>query len=361
MPKNKIVSKFFKPAKAQNAYLKAGVMGFAGSGKTYTASLIAIGLHKFIKSKKPVCFMDTETGSDYMIKKFEKEGIDLLISKSRSFTEMLNAIDEAEKISDIMIIDSISAVWFDFMESFKKKKGRRFIQFQDWGILKPTWKNEFTDPRYLNSKLHIIICGRAGFEYNYEEDADGRKELHKTGTKMKAETEFGYEPSLLLEMESIKEDNPDKKGKSIKHYCTVLKDRADILDGEVFVDPTFENFKPAIDALNLGGEQIGINLDKDSQEIFGEDGHSDWSKEQQDRIIYLDKIKEELAYRFPGRKEIEQKAKKDILLEMFGTLSWVELTEKGNLYPSEVLKKGFDEIKKKLESKKKDSVDKNDA
>jgi hypothetical protein len=51
--------------------------------------------------------MDTETGSDYMINKFKKEGIELLISKSRSFTEMLNLIDEAEKISDIMIIYSI--------------------------------------------------------------------------------------------------------------------------------------------------------------------------------------------------------------------------------------------------------------
>ena len=191
MSKKKIESKFFKQAIAQNAYLKAGILGFAGSGKTYTASLMAMGLHKYIGSKKPVTFMDTETGSDYRIKDFEKNNIELLVSKSRSFAEMLNLIDEAEKISDIMIIDSISAVWFDFMESFKKKKGRRFIQFQDWGILKPTWRLEFTDARYLNSKLHIIICGRAGYEYDYSADEDGRKELHKTGTKMKAETEFG--------------------------------------------------------------------------------------------------------------------------------------------------------------------------
>lgn len=354
MSKTKTKAKFFKPAEAQNAYAKIGILGFAGSGKTYTSSSIAIGLYKYIKSKKPVCFMDTETGSDYMINRFKKEKIELLVSKSRSFSEMLNLIDEAEKISDIMIIDSISAVWFDFMESFKKKKGRKFIQFQDWGILKPTWKNEFTDPRYLNSKLHVIICGRAGFEYNYEEDADGRKELHKTGTKMKAETEFGYEPSLLLEMEAIKEEMPDKKGKKIKHYCTVLKDRADILDGQIFIDPTFEDLKPAIDALNLGGEQIGIDLAKDSQEVFGEDGHSDWSKEQKDRAIFLDKIKEILSYHYPGRKEENQKAKKDILKEMFGTLSWVEVETDEKMFSSEVLKRGYDEIKKKLEGENED-------
>jgi len=353
MSKTKIESTFFKPAKAQNAYAKIGILGFAGSGKTYTSSLIAAGLHKYIKSKKPICFMDTETGSDYMINKFKKEGIDLLVSKSRSFTEMLNAIDEAEKISDIMIIDSISAVWFDFMESFKKKKGRKFIQFQDWGILKPTWKNEFTDPRYLNSKLHIIICGRAGFEYDYSEDADGHKELHKTGTKMKAETEFGYEPSLLLEMEAVKEDNPSGKGKSIKHYCTVLKDRADILDGKVFLDPTFDNFKPAIDALNLNGEQVGIDLRKDSQDVFDDDGYSDWSKEQKERKIYLDKIKEELVYHIPGQSKEDKKRKTEIIEKVFGTKSWEELIEREKLYDSKILEKGYGEIKKEFELEKK--------
>jgi len=218
-------AKLFKPATFESAYLKAGILGFAGSGKTYTASLMGIGLHKYIKSKKPVCFIDTETGSDFMIHKFKKEKIKLLISKTRSFTEMLQLIDEAEQVSDILIIDSVSAVWYDFMESFKKKKNRKFIQFQDWGILKPTWRDEFTDKRYLNSQLHIIICGRAGYEYDYVEDEEGRKELRKTGTKMRAETEFGYEPSLLLEMERIKENG------SLTHRCYIIKDRADVLTG----------------------------------------------------------------------------------------------------------------------------------
>jgi len=123
--------KLFQKAEFQSAYLKAGILGFAGSGKTFTASLIAIGLHKLIKSKKPICFIDTETGSDFMIQRFKNAKVNLLISKSRSFTEMLDAIDEAEKDSDILIIDSISAIWYDFMESFKKKKGRDKIYVWD--------------------------------------------------------------------------------------------------------------------------------------------------------------------------------------------------------------------------------------
>ena len=48
-----------KKAKPEMAYLKAGIYGEAGSGKTFTSTLIAIGLHGHIKSDKPVAFLDT--------------------------------------------------------------------------------------------------------------------------------------------------------------------------------------------------------------------------------------------------------------------------------------------------------------
>jgi hypothetical protein len=51
----------FKKAEITSSYLKAGIMGFAGSGKTYTAASVAIGLHKLTKSDNPMFFLDTET------------------------------------------------------------------------------------------------------------------------------------------------------------------------------------------------------------------------------------------------------------------------------------------------------------
>ena len=60
-----------KKAQNQTAFLKAGIMGFQGSGKTYTAVDLAIGLTKLSKGTK-VAFYDTETGSDFHIKKFEE-------------------------------------------------------------------------------------------------------------------------------------------------------------------------------------------------------------------------------------------------------------------------------------------------
>ena len=70
----------------------------------------------------------------------------------------------------------------------------------------------------------MIVCGRAGFEYDFQEkeDGSGRKELVKTGVKMKAESEFGYEPSLLVHMERAS----DLKDLSKVHReASILKDR----------------------------------------------------------------------------------------------------------------------------------------
>ena len=80
-----------------------------------------------------------------------------------------------------------------------KAKKRTRLQFDDWGYLKGEWR-KFTD-LFINSNLHIILCGRAGYEYDYFEDEAGKKQLEKTDIKMKAEGEMGYEPSLLVLME----------------------------------------------------------------------------------------------------------------------------------------------------------------
>jgi hypothetical protein len=59
----------FKPAEVTSAYLKPDLTGFTSSGKTKTSAIIATGLVKMMRdlgltlAGKPVCFIDTETGS----------------------------------------------------------------------------------------------------------------------------------------------------------------------------------------------------------------------------------------------------------------------------------------------------------
>ena len=311
---------FFEEAKMSQAYAKIGVLGFAGSGKTYTSCSLAIGLNKMLGNKKPVFFIDTETGADFMIRRFDKAGIKLLVAKRRAFKDLIPMCEEAEKQSEILIVDSISAFWTDLMESYKKKKKRNFISFPDWGILKEEWKR-FTD-WYINSPIHCIICGRAGWIYSEWEDQDGQAKLEKVGTKMKAETEFGYEPSFLVEMERIKVGGDGSKiGERIVHRAHILKDRNDVLDGKSFDDPKFDDFLPTIQLLNLGGEHFALDTKTTSEEMFDDNGKPEWRKEQEQKTIVLEELSGLVDRHFPSTSAKEKVARLALSQFVFGTTS----------------------------------------
>jgi hypothetical protein len=62
----------FKLAENLQSYAKIGIFGFAGSGKSFTSTKLAIGAIKMFRAKtlpyaeKPIFFLDTETGSDWV-------------------------------------------------------------------------------------------------------------------------------------------------------------------------------------------------------------------------------------------------------------------------------------------------------
>jgi len=60
------LSDFAKPMKAANAYVKVGLGGFAGGGKSYTATLMIVGLYKQTKLKAPVLMIDNEGGGRFL-------------------------------------------------------------------------------------------------------------------------------------------------------------------------------------------------------------------------------------------------------------------------------------------------------
>jgi hypothetical protein len=244
-----------QPAKITSAYLKMGILGFQGGGKTKTAGKTAIGLYKYMQSKgidcanKPFAFFDTETGSDWLIPDFQQAGVPLVVAKRRSFADLLAVMKEAEAGASVLIIDSITHPWRELCESYMRAKKRTFLGMDDWGYLKGEhgWA-KFTD-MFVNSKLHIIMCGRAGYEFEDYKDDNGKRQIEKVGTKMKTEGETGFEPSLLVLMEQVE----DLRTGKVKHRATVQKDRSTLLDGEQIDNPDFKDFLPHIERLNLGG------------------------------------------------------------------------------------------------------------
>lgn len=321
----------FKKAVHTSAYLKAGLLGFAGSGKTRTATELAIGMVGLMRERglkeanRPVMFFDTETGADYVTHLIKNAGIELETAKSRAFVDLVEATKEAQDRGAFLIIDSITHVWREFCDAYKKKKNRAKLEFQDWDTLKQEW-NRFTEA-YINASCHIALCGRAGYEYDMQENEDTqKKELQKVGVKMKAEGEMGYEPSLLLLMNT----EMNMRTKVQFRVAHVLKDRFDVLDGKELCNedahgPTFDLFLPHINLLNLGGAHLGVDTSRNSSELFAHDGSTKWKHEQQQKAIALDEVKEEIARKIPGQGAADKNAKSDLLFEAFGTRSWTKV------------------------------------
>lgn len=334
-----------KPAENKMAYAKVGLYGTAGSGKTYTAAKIAIGLHKFAKCDKPVGMFDTEPAASYIIPLFKKAGIEFLVyDQSRALKDLMAFMDEAEKACSIVIVDSITHVWRDAQESFlakinegrarQNKRPLAALEFQHWRPIKAAWA-DFTD-RFLSSKLHVIVCGRAGnvYEYQDKDDGSGKKELITTGSRMATEKELGYEPSLLVEMVADRDDG------KIVNIALVQKDRTDTINGKELPRPDFESFAPHFAALNLGGEHHGSMQERDSKELFTETGDDNWSAEQRQRAIWAEEISGLMQKHFPSQSAEDKKQRLDLMEKFFGTRSWTKVENTA----SEKLKAGFEAL-----------------
>ncbi len=352
------MSIFAKPTTA--AYLKAGFLGLAGSGKTYTAMMLAVKMAKLTKIKE-IYFLDTEGGSDYLIHRVKKADCELLVAKTRAFTDLLETVNNSD--IKILVIDSITHYWQELQETYLKEKQeaannrsakwgkkayKQELQFQDWAYLKSQWAKFTTG--YLNSSIHIVMCGRLGYEWSFQENEKGKKELIKDDIKMKAEGETGYEPSLLVHMERISSaEHPEKA----ERMATVLKDRFGVLDGHKCVNPKPDFFMPHIKLLSKStDEHKAFDDTRKSTELVEKEVsgyHENTSKKLQSMI--LDQIKADLEAVHAGSSTAAKEIRGKILIQIFGTASYEMIGVKSK----DELREGYNKMVKliKLDELKK--------
>ena len=320
-------------------YLKAGLLGFPKSGKTYTAVLMADAVRKHFQLTAPIALFDTEAGGVYvnpLVK--ELTGQSIIGTKSRALSDLMKMAAECESgQGSVLIVDSITHVWREVCDAYLKqindvrksqgKPTRTRLEFQDWASIKAKW-NEWTT-FYLNSKLHIIICGRAGFEWDFEEKEDARgnvhKELIKTGVKMKVESEFGFEPSLLalMERENVLDDATGKQT-GINHNILVLGDRFQVLDGKMCTNPTGAFFMPHIRLLTPGADNT-VDTEPHTPHDVDEAGDTEFKRQRRLREIALEEIEGVMVQTWPGQSAAEKKAKVDALDIVFKTRAWAKV------------------------------------
>lgn len=344
-------------------YLKAGFLGFPKSGKTYTSTLLAIAAQKILcGGKGPISFYDTETGSAYVRELIHKlAGAYPLVRRSRSLKDLI-AWAQQSKVEGVAagIVDSITHPWRELCDSYLAQKnaariadGKRPVkrlEFQDWNVIKPKW-GEWTD-LYLNEPLNLIIAGRAGWEYEMSTNDEGQKELNKVGVKMKTETEFGFEPALLVEMEATQDITGDST--QIRRRATVIGDRFNILDGQTFYFPTtndpvkaldavIEAFGPHLEMLK-GGASVPIDMESKTDLGVDESGDAEWSRERRERTILCEEIQAEITRVYPGQSATEKKAKLDLIKDALGTGSWTKVEN----MKTRDLREGLEKIKAAL-------------
>ena len=324
-----------KPASG-GGYAKVGFLGFAKSGKTQTAIELALGIRGHFKLEGPIAMFDTEDGSSYWKDRVrERTGHDLLVGKSRSLEDLITIAKEdcVEANASVLVVDSITHVWREVGESYleqlriaaRKKNWREpdRLEFQDWGKIKSMW-SRWPD-LYLTSPLHIIVCGRAGFEYDFETDERGKKELVKTGVKMKAEAEFGFEPSLLVEMERVWLNLDERE---MINRATVIGDRYDVLNGKQCDKPTFKFFEPHISKL-APSQHAPVDTGLKTKFGLDETKSDDWKREKDRREILSEKIKSAFTLAgMDGKGADDRKALVEVQLKYFNSSSWKEISER---------------------------------
>jgi len=327
-----------KPAVIEQAAAKVGIFGAQGSGKTTTAALFLIGLSKTYHKGAAVAFLDTENGSDYLIPIFEAEGVPLLVVKSRAFRDMREALREAEAAGCCgYLVDSYTHPWQELCDTFKAKSRRKKLEFHHMDELKGLWR-QWTD-QFLNSPLHIFVNGRLGHEWGKDEEG----ELVKLGNKMKSESEAGYEPSLLIEMEGVRPANvvKGKQRSQIVHLAHVLKDRWRTLNGQTFefkditdykpgdYKRVFDKFLPHWQRLAMAhGPQRAVDGTRTSEALLDDGGRTLAQQRAQQAEIATEVIQNTLGAIWPGQDALSKQIRLAVIETLCGLPSWAALTRK---------------------------------
>lgn len=248
----------FRKAKAEQAALKMGIYGPAGSGKTFTALLVAEGLAK--RAGKRVAFVDTERGADFYVQHVEgrahhPEAFDIDALYTRSLVEVLEAVRSLKPTEhNVIVLDSITHLWEAAIAAYRgKKTSAGTIPMHAWGSIKKPYKDLMHF--LLNAPMHVLILGRQGNQYG--DDAE-TGEMVQLGYKMKAEGETAYEPHILIRMSAVL----PKHGKTVDKNAVAVpvafveKDRTGLLAGRFIEWPGFDSL--AAPLLGLLGDKQAV-------------------------------------------------------------------------------------------------------
>lgn len=202
----------------RRAKLRLGMSGPAGSGKTYSALLIAHGLGGRIG------LIDTEHGSGDLYADLLSEGYDVLqLTPPFTPSRYIDAMHMMEQAGvSTVIVDSLSHAWSGeggSLDKHGKIADRSGNRWQAWRQVTP--EHNALVEALLQSPCHVIATMRAKTEYVQEKDErSGRLVVRKIGLAPVMRDGIDYEFTIFMELDN-------------QHMAHVGKDRTQLFDGMI--------------------------------------------------------------------------------------------------------------------------------
>ena len=218
----------FKPASKEQSFLRLGIVGPAGSGKTYTALRFAHALGKRI------AVLDTEHGS---ASKYVGEAPDGLPWSFHTFepdtfapTLYTEAVQLAAREGyQVLVIDSLSHAWNGRGGALEIKDRVGGNSFAAWRQVTPM-HDEMVDA-ILRCPLHVIATMRSKMSYVQETDAGGKTVIRKVGLAPVQRAGMEYEFDIVLDLDW------GHIGTVSKSRCSAVADRIVAFPGPEFLQP----------------------------------------------------------------------------------------------------------------------------
>lgn len=206
----------FTKATRQQKKLRLFLRGASGSGKTYSALLLAQG----VSNGGKIALIDTEKlSSTHYSDLVDFDVIDFnSVYSSHKPKHYIELIDEAESAGyDVLIIDSFSHAWIGHggiidINEFLAKTRYNGNTFRAWSETTPNYYNPLVEKVILQNNMHIIATGRVKTEYEVGKDDSGKVEIKKLGSKTMQREGLEYEFDTILDLAHGEEGlaRPDK-------------------------------------------------------------------------------------------------------------------------------------------------------
>jgi hypothetical protein len=281
----------FHKAERKKGKLRLAIAGPAGSGKTYSALLIAFGLGG------KIAMIDTERGSGELYDHLGKYDVCRIEApfEPRKYIETVRAAEDLGY--ETVIIDSLSHAWvgqgglLDIHGHIADKTGNSWAA---WRQVTPR-HNELVDTM-LQSKCHVIATMRSKMEYTQVEE-NGKKQVKKLGMSPIQRDGMEYEFTVFMDLDH-------------NHTATATKDRTTLFDGQYFV-PSVETGRTLLAWLENNGKAAPDFMPLQQPSPSEQEGNGDGLKHLYARLTTLD---------------IQKDAYKQYCYRRYGITSMRELT-----------------------------------